>query len=250
MTTAIAQPIQVLGTDACVGTIARKRRRQILLSHRSKGTEAPEAKKCRALPPPDVPSTTSGTAITPQNAGIAPPSSVEETTRPLDNSNAVSTKKPQMRYDPKVPMTKEGTTAWRREQRRKRNRESAAASRQRQRDRISELEEEVSEWKTKYEVAIARLAELEKLEKQKDLKNVHLFKKPDVLRSTDIVPNVKTAAVSPCPSPPLSPGSYHNVGHVSPTIFEEKSSCRTGFNMELEQQGEVKKHLIEISRPA
>jgi len=70
-------------------------------------------------------------------------------------------KKPQMKYDPDVPMTKEEAAAWRREQRRKRNRESAAASRQRQRDRITELEEVVGEWKTKYENIMAKIRELE-----------------------------------------------------------------------------------------
>merc|ERR1711937_864577 len=113
--------------------------------------------------------------------GNAPPSKktcVEPITRQNDlsqNSNesqlqATSSKKtspskpkkPQMRYDPDVPMTKEEAAAWRKEQRRKRNRESAAASRQRQRDRISELEQEVAEWKSKYEEALARIELLEK----------------------------------------------------------------------------------------
>ena len=82
-----------------------------------------------------------------------------------DESSSISSKKPakkpQMKYDPDVPMTKEEAAAWRREQRRKRNRESAAASRQRQRDRITELEREVGEWKTKYENIMAKIRELE-----------------------------------------------------------------------------------------
>ena len=39
-------------------------------------------------------------------------------------SNPNSKKKPQMRYDPSEPMTKEAAAVWRREQRRKRNRDS------------------------------------------------------------------------------------------------------------------------------
>jgi len=70
-------------------------------------------------------------------------------------------KKPQMKYDPDVPMSKEEATLWRREQRRKRNRESAAASRQRQRDRITELETEANDWKVKYEAIMAQLHALE-----------------------------------------------------------------------------------------
>lgn len=70
-------------------------------------------------------------------------------------------KRPQMKYDPSIPMTKEETSAWRREQRRKRNRESAAACRRRQRDRISELEVEVSEWRAKFDEALNKLKDLE-----------------------------------------------------------------------------------------
>ena len=66
-------------------------------------------------------------------------------------------KRPQMKYDPDVPMTKEETSAWRREQRRKRNRESAAACRKRQRDRISELEGEVADWRAKFDDALNKL---------------------------------------------------------------------------------------------
>jgi len=66
-----------------------------------------------------------------------------------------------LRYDPEVPMSKEETAAWRKEQRRKRNRESAASSRQKQRDRITELETEVDDWKNKFEEALARLKRLE-----------------------------------------------------------------------------------------
>ncbi|EED94488.1 predicted protein [Thalassiosira pseudonana CCMP1335] len=70
-------------------------------------------------------------------------------------------KRPQMKYDPAIPMTKEQTSAWRREQRRKRNRESAAACRKRQRDLISELEVEVDGWKAKFDDALAKLRQLE-----------------------------------------------------------------------------------------
>lgn len=71
------------------------------------------------------------------------------------------TKKTQIRYDPDVPMSKDQLAAWRREARRVRNRESAAASRQRIRNRISELEDEVGEWKAKYTQALQRLEALE-----------------------------------------------------------------------------------------
>ena len=76
-------------------------------------------------------------------------------------SSSSTKKKPQMKYDPDVPMTKEEAAVWRREQRRKRNRESAALSRQRQRDRIGDLEVEVDEWKTKVENIMERIKKLE-----------------------------------------------------------------------------------------
>jgi hypothetical protein len=77
------------------------------------------------------------------------------------SSSSSTKKKPQMKYDPDVPMTKEEAAVWRREQRRKRNRESAALSRQRQRDRIGDLEVEVDEWKTKVENIMDRIKKLE-----------------------------------------------------------------------------------------
>ena len=72
-------------------------------------------------------------------------------------STSAKKKKPQNKYEPDVPMTKEEAAAWRREQRRKRNRESAAASRQKQRDRITELEKELGEWKAKFSAVMGRL---------------------------------------------------------------------------------------------
>ena len=70
-------------------------------------------------------------------------------------------RKTQIRYDPEIPMDKDQLAAWRREARRVRNRESAAASRQRIRSRIDELEDEVGQWKVKYQQAIERLASLQ-----------------------------------------------------------------------------------------
>lgn len=91
-----------------------------------------------------------------KNASAAAASDTESS---VGNSKS---KKTQIRYDPDVPMSKDQLAAWRREARRVRNRESAAASRQRIRNRISELEDEVGEWKSKYSIAIQRLEALEK----------------------------------------------------------------------------------------
>jgi bZIP transcription factor len=75
-----------------------------------------------------------------------------------DTDEMKRNKKTQIRYDPSIPMEKEQLAAWRREARRVRNRESAAASRQRIRGRITELEDEINDWKQKYEDAVLQLA--------------------------------------------------------------------------------------------
>ena len=103
-------------------------------------------------------------------------------------------KKAQKRYDPDIPMTKEETAAWRREQRRKRNRESAAASRQRQRDRILELESEVEEWKDKFTEVMTRLQSLE-----------NILAQPSSQRTQDPLSMLRNAAFTV--SPPSSQSS-------------------------------------------
>jgi hypothetical protein len=81
-------------------------------------------------------------------------------------SRRSSNKKTQIRYDPSTPMEKEQLAAWRREARRVRNRESAAASRQRIRGRIVELEEEIDDWKQKYDEAKTMIDQYQKLLQQ------------------------------------------------------------------------------------
>lgn len=244
-----------MGNDALsIGTIARKRRRQILQSHRAKTSEGPTAKKSWKPNPSSIESTTSVPTFPPLCPEPNALSIVEDKVKVVQASDGeASSKKSQMRYDPKVPMTKEDTTAWRREQRRKRNRESAAASRQRQRDRISELEEEVTDWKSKYEEAMTRIA---KLEKMQDQTVMPLSGLPDYTTSS-IIPAqpegrviTTVVAVSPCPSPPLSPTSPHLLSPLTPIILDRESQYRGGTCIEQDQQAEAKEHLIEISRQA
>lgn len=78
-----------------------------------------------------------------------------------DTDEMKRNKKTQIRYDPSTPMEKEQLAAWRREARRVRNRESAAASRQRIRGRITELEDEINDWKQKYQDALLQLAQFQ-----------------------------------------------------------------------------------------
>ena len=125
---------------------ARKRRREILTTQRG---------VC-----PDVVSSLESSVVAAAAASVAP-SNARKRKMSEDGPAKTKPKKPQMKYEPSEPMTKEQATIWRREQRRKRNRESAAASRQRQRDRITELEGEVEEWKVKYAETLDKIREME-----------------------------------------------------------------------------------------
>lgn len=116
--------------------------------------------------------------------------------RKVSDDGCKKTKKPQMKYDPDVPMTKEEAAVWRREQRRKRNRESAAASRQRQRDRITELEIEVDGWKQQYDTMMKKIEELEK----EHGKCIEDYMTPEQSRA------MTEAPASIFVSPPSSPG--------------------------------------------
>lgn len=146
-------------------TEARKRRREKLASQRI-ATSTPDAwmssnssiveaanKKRKVEVPTSSPAIVSPTI--PEKKGLGAAKATGKT------------KKPQMKYDPDVPMNREEAAAWRREQRRKRNRESAAASRQRQRDRIIELEAEVEGWKSKFEDVMNRIRQLEEAQENK-----------------------------------------------------------------------------------
>lgn len=123
---------------------ARKRRKEIMQSLRAEGEEAKAADQQPA-------------AAAEGGEALPPPKKRKVSKKDSDTT----TKKTQVRYDPEVPMDKDQLAAWRKEARRVRNRESAAASRQRIRDRITELENEVGQWKQKYSMAMERLEQLE-----------------------------------------------------------------------------------------
>ena len=180
------QAEQVLSS---VGTNARKRRRQILQTQRTK-QEPVNKKTCLGHEEPMTQSTI-------LEKGTSPPK-----------------KKAQMRYDPEVPMSKEEAAAWRRDQRRKRNRESAAASRQRQRDRITVLEGEVEDWKAKFEAAMARLQKLEDLQGNSSA---------EAASPTTPQEHSNSKPISPCPSPTLSYVTPTQTQKDDPSRHSEKA---------------------------
>ena len=159
---------------------ARKRRKAIIESQRKESEEAAAAQQQKETENEGAsnknsnnnnkakPFATSGGS---DDGSISNALEEQEHSEEGESTSEVSNKKrkgkrTQIRYDPDVPMSKEQLAAWRREARRVRNRESAAASRQRIRNRITELETEVDEYKSKYHAALDRLKELEDLAQQ------------------------------------------------------------------------------------
>jgi hypothetical protein len=145
------------------------------------------------------------------------------TTRKTTKKKTIAKKKPQMKYDPDVPMSKEDAAAWRREQRRKRNRESAALSRQRQRDRIGDLEVEVDQWKTKVESIMERI---KKLEDASGVDSRTLVPEPvqdqEQVLEQSLEFEVTDSSESKFVSPPPSPG--HSGLHDEPVVSPVASS--------------------------
>ena len=146
---------------------ARKRRKAIITSQRQE-SESNEQNAAAAQPSAAQPSAAQEPSA---SASITSDASDDDNNDPsgpsikrdIDESEETD-KKTQIRYDPEVPMSKEQLAVWRREARRVRNRESAAASRQRIRSRITELEDEIEGWKSKYSQAMERLDQLKQVE--------------------------------------------------------------------------------------
>lgn len=153
-------------------------------------------------------------------------------------------KKPQMKYDPDVPMTKEEAAVWRREQRRKRNRESAAASRQRQRDRITELEVEVDEWKTKFDGIMDKIRELEQVTETSVTEEL----------MSDIAALPAQSVVSPSSSPNLTPRQSPTASPVASCSLIDAGKIKAECDLQVHQiqEEESEEQLLNkmISRPA
>jgi hypothetical protein len=215
MTAAVAPPSPVSSEPHDASALARKRRREILQVQRATTIIPDPAASSAAIVAPAV--LVSATSLE------VPVAKKRKLCTSSDAFDALS-KKPQMKYDPEVPMTKEEAAVWRREQRRKRNRESAAASRQRQRDRIAELEIEMDEWKAKYDDVLSKIASLEQLKDTDDL----IDSLPLVMGPSPIMSNLLNTKI--LPHEPCSSIDKHNA--VS------------------EDEEEQESHLIKISRPA
>ena len=228
MTAAVAPlPISLQLADST--SEARKRRREILSSQRNNSLDSLAFKSATAVEVPE---------------GQVKRHKPNETVI-AKISQSKNGKKPQMKYDPDVPMTKEEAAAWRREQRRKRNRESAAASRQRQRDRIAELEVEVEDWKTHFEAILKKIKKLE----EATGKNSEDFALPE---QTQIPGGSNSKFVSPPSSPGHSPMSSPVASPVSSSlvIHTVQVTPEEGFENQV-SDGEEHEHSDKmISRQA
>lgn len=141
MSAAVVVPLPTSSLHDDASALARKRRREILSSQRT---------------------------FVPDLTTSIDSSEDDDDSCPSSKRRCVGGKKPQMKYDPDVPMSREAAAVWRREQRRKRNRESAAASRQRQRDRIAELEIEIQEFQDQYNKVMRKVQAMEDLTNMTD----------------------------------------------------------------------------------
>mmetsp|Transcript_27393 Transcript_27393/g.31325 ORF Transcript_27393/g.31325 Transcript_27393/m.31325 type:complete len:318 (-) Transcript_27393:351-1304(-) len=204
-------------------TLARKRRKEILASHKN-------GKKQKLEQSEDI-KTTTITATTKAKV-------------------VKSSTKYQNRYEPGVPMTKEQEAEWRLEARRQRNRESAAASRNKVRNRIEELESEVEDWKGKYSSLLKRIDLLENAMPSYSLTPKTIYVPSSIATScggtqTDVICNdLSKSLVSDC-------GSSSSDSRRS----EEVSDKQLLFPIQQQQQQNVTKtldpHVIEMtSRPA
>jgi len=126
-------------------------------------------------------------------------------------------------------------SAWRKEERRKRNRESAAASRQKTRDRISELEDEVTLWKSKFDEATVRIAMLEQLDRNQNDASSLTSVTQDIVQSSQ-GPFLVSSSVSPFSTPPQSPRLAATLvspssSNLSASLFPEGEDLK-GINEE------------------
>jgi hypothetical protein len=237
MTTAVAPLPQQLHETNDSSAMARKRRREILLSQRAlpdlpastPALEAPSLKR-RKISHAEVSEESDNSDAKPSRKKVAA------------KKKSKTGKKPQMKYDPDVPMTKEEAAVWRREQRRKRNRESAAASRQRQRDRITELEEEVGDWKAKFDGIMNTIRELEQVTQTSVSEDLMA----DIEALSSVVSPLSSPNLSPCQSPTASPVascSLIDAGKI-------KAECDLQVHEIQEEESEEQLLNKMISRPA
>ena len=169
--------------------------------------------------------------------------------------------KPQNVYVAPSSMTGEELSAWRKEERRKRNRASAAASRHKTQSKISDLETQVSLWKTRCEEMQEQMLQLQRqiditraqspTQEQQQLQ--HLVSPPSShpnspsSMSLEGQPPIVTSSLATkkfLPPPPLMLSPASLMDQTSSPV-ENKTDITSSSNVDLS-----KKHLNMISRQA
>lgn len=131
-----------------------------------------------------------------------------------------SKSKYQNHYAPVIKLTLEEEAEWRREARRKRNRDSAAASRQKTRSKIQDLEQEVQEWKSKYDALFQKMTAMEHMFKSTMSSFVDPKKRSRIAHHSQVLDTPRqqqqqqqaveeAPVVSPGQSPRLQPRPIH-----------------------------------------
>jgi len=187
----------------------------------------PGPKKTSSMPTKPTPIIPGMVGVTPQNSfniTLSTDVSARTKTKATNISKRNPLSKPQMKYDPEVPMSKQEAAAWRREQRRARNRESAAVSRQKIRNRIVELETEVNGWQKKYAEAMARVQILEGQQQRRCVVG-GTVRTPIALADNS---NNSSSMISPTGSRSTSPAPFKNVvPQVVPSLSRLSTDSRS-----------------------
>jgi len=144
-----------------------------------------------------------------------------------------SRSKYQNHYAPVIPLTPEEEAEWRRECRRKRNRDSAAASRQKVRTKIQDLEQEVQEWKSKYDALFQKMTAMEQMFKSTmssvtpdNHKRARVAQHSSIpLDTLSSQQQEEAPVVSPSQSPTLQPRPVHFIPETLSQGWENPFNC-------------------------
>ena len=186
---------------------------------------------------------------------------------PVPNAPSSSTEfsilpgiKKQSRYEPELPdeelahWSREELSEWRKTARKVRNRESAAASRRKTRERITELEHEVEQLKSKYREALQRISVLST--SIPEVSNASAATDP-ILKTTDTPTPVVSPPSSVAPSspehtstcvvsPPLSPREAWHHPHDEALLLDNSDVL---YHHTHKYYHPPHPHIISISRP-
>jgi len=158
--------------------------------------------------------------------------------------------RPQNRYEPTdtSSMTRDELSAWRKDQRKKRNRESAARSRIVHRQKVQELEQEVAEYRIRYEQMEERMSQMqERIDTlTRSLSGRAFASSIESKPSSSVRVTVSPPPSPSCPPLPSIASPDHDAGVFPPLLSDPPTLVETQNNPD--PPGE-EKHIM-ISRQA